>query len=179
MTQNQNFARYPGYILFALVDDPSAKPGWDIIDLIVADVVESRYEAVGVAQGCPHRDGSGYSSGWASSPQVMDGNRNFVVRKTQFLMGQTGKNLVAEYEARLNAHAASTHEATEARDEAAKNATQAGVRVSQLEADRDRALKERQSLTEVKNKLEADMGKLKKMLGEKTINDVLNPPANG
>jgi hypothetical protein len=174
----QKFAKYPGYIRFAIVDAPSTRPGWDILDIIVADVVEGRYEAIGVAQGCPSQN-NGYSNSWAASPQVMDGNRNYVVRKAQFLMGQTEKNLVEEYEAKLKTHTASTHEATKARDEATKKAINAETRASQLEADHERALKERQTLTEVKNKLEADMAKLKKMLGEKTINDVLNPPANG
>lgn len=172
MTQKQTFARFPGYILFAIVDDPVQRPGWDILDILVADRVESHYEAVGVAQGTPTVNGS-----YGNSPMVMDGNRHYVVRKAQFLMGQTEKNLIVDYEDKLKAHAKTATEAVKTMDEFSKKAAVAEARVSGLEADRDRALKERQTLTTVQNKLEADMAKLKKMLGEKTINDVLNPTA--
>ncbi len=179
MTQQQIFTKFPGYILFAIVDDPAQKPGWDILDVIIADRVEGHYEAVGVAQGCPSRDSGSYSGGWAASPHVLDGNRNFVVRKAQFLMGQKETNLVEETTTKVSNAEKRAWAAEEALKPVRSDLARVEARLKSMEEDRTRAAEERKVIVASRDKLEADMAKLKKMLGEKTVNDVLNPPTNG
>jgi len=167
MTQKpQNFARYPGYIMFALVDDPATRNGWDVLDLITGDRIESHQEAIGV--------GEAYQNGsYTNGPVVMEGQRSFVVRKTQFLMGRKEKDIFAE----LHGEIAAAKKRVADADLFAKNAqvelAQFRAEVNSLTADRSRALEERARLTTVKDKLERDMSMLRKQLGEKVINDVL------
>lgn len=172
MTQKQNFARFPGYILFAIVGDPSAKPGWDILDIIIADCIESCVEDIGVAPGLP----STYSGSWSQPPAAVSGERKFVVRKAQFLMGQKETNLVTEYNEKLKEHMTKAANAVKVMDEVAKKLATAESDITYLKAEALRTFNERQTIVDTKNKLEANMAKLRKMLGEKTINDILNPP---
>lgn len=167
------FARYPGYSDFHLADDPAKFPQHEILDVIVGDHLESRYEAIGVAQGCPPT-GSGY--GWSNPPTVLTGERTHVFRSAQFLMGRHSDAVLEGVRAELLTSKALVVDQEKTVVQLKKEIDALKKFGAQIEVEFSKRTEAEMSATiykKVANKLEGDVAKLKRVLGEKAVADAL------
>ena len=164
-TVPQSFAKFPGYVQFCMSEDPIEKPGWHILDLIAGDSLEGRFEPIGIAP--PDQ--------YSGNTRTIDGQRFHVVRRSLFLMGKPEKDFVEETMKKFDALTTQLKRTT------------ADLNTANEEKNRDRAelnrlLRVHESLTEDLNRVrsnsalfEKHLGLIKKALGEKVINDIVNP----
>lgn len=165
----QHFAAFPDYALFAIVDDPALKSGWDILCLITNDVVEMRSQAIGVAQPFIHpQNGSGTS--YAS---VLTGERPLVVRRTQFLMGRKNEDVLGELTNRVSSQNEEIKKLTEGMNRSITNNEALRLREQESQEVTSRTHERLMRVQAAHDKLEQDMARLKKVLGEKAVADAL------